>query len=117
MSAGVWIGVGLLGGLGAVARVLLGAAVDARDAVRVVGDRRPREHAEGEGAGQVHRERAPREAAPDAPGDGAVEQEPADGAQAPDESDRDDDERAQRARTTLVTMVTAAKPATMLAAA
>ena len=30
MSAGVWIGIGLLGGLGAVARVLLGAAVDAR---------------------------------------------------------------------------------------
>ena len=30
MSAGVWIGIGLLGGLGAVARVVLGAAVDAR---------------------------------------------------------------------------------------
>ena len=30
MSAGLWIGIGLLGGLGAVARVLLGAAVDAR---------------------------------------------------------------------------------------
>jgi CrcB protein len=30
MSAGVWIGIGLLGGLGAVARVMLGAAVDAR---------------------------------------------------------------------------------------
>ncbi len=30
MSAGLWIGIGLLGGLGAVARVLLGAAVDDR---------------------------------------------------------------------------------------
>jgi CrcB protein len=30
MSAGVWVGIGLLGGLGAVARVLLGAAVDRR---------------------------------------------------------------------------------------
>ena len=30
MSAGTWIGIGLLGGLGAVARVVLGAAVDAR---------------------------------------------------------------------------------------
>ena len=30
VSAGLWIGIGLLGGLGAVARVLLGAAVDAR---------------------------------------------------------------------------------------
>ena len=30
MSAGVWIGIGLLGGLGACARVLLGAAVDRR---------------------------------------------------------------------------------------
>ena len=30
MSLGVWIGIGLLGGLGACARVLLGAAVDAR---------------------------------------------------------------------------------------
>jgi CrcB protein len=30
MSAGVWIGIGLLGGLGAVARVVLGAAVDLR---------------------------------------------------------------------------------------
>ena len=30
MSAGVWIGIGLLGGLGAVARVVLGAAVDMR---------------------------------------------------------------------------------------
>ena len=30
MSAGVWIGIGLLGGLGACARVLLGAAVDGR---------------------------------------------------------------------------------------
>ena len=30
MSAGLWLGIGLLGGLGAVARVLLGAAVDAR---------------------------------------------------------------------------------------
>ena len=30
MSAGVWIGIGLIGGLGACARVLLGAAVDAR---------------------------------------------------------------------------------------
>jgi CrcB protein len=30
MSAGTWIGIGLLGGLGAVARVMLGAAVDAR---------------------------------------------------------------------------------------
>ncbi len=30
MSAGLWIGIGLLGGLGSVARVLLGAAVDAR---------------------------------------------------------------------------------------
>ena len=30
MSAGTWIGLGLLGGLGAVARVVLGAAVDAR---------------------------------------------------------------------------------------
>ena len=30
MSAGAWIGIGLLGGLGAVARVVLGAAVDAR---------------------------------------------------------------------------------------
>ena len=32
MSAAVWIGIGLLGGLGACARVLLGAAVDARAA-------------------------------------------------------------------------------------
>lgn len=32
MSAGVWLGIGLLGGLGAVARVMLGAAVDARAA-------------------------------------------------------------------------------------
>ena len=30
MSAATWIGIGLLGGLGAVARVVLGAAVDAR---------------------------------------------------------------------------------------
>ena len=30
MSPGVWIGIGLLGGLGACARVLLGAAVDRR---------------------------------------------------------------------------------------
>ena len=30
MSAGVWLGIGLLGGLGACARVLLGAAVDRR---------------------------------------------------------------------------------------
>ena len=30
MSAPVWIGIGLLGGLGACARVLLGAAVDRR---------------------------------------------------------------------------------------
>ncbi|NUT57088.1 MAG: fluoride efflux transporter CrcB [Thermoleophilia bacterium] len=30
MSAGVWIGIGLLGGLGACARVLLGGAVDRR---------------------------------------------------------------------------------------
>ena len=30
MSAAVWIGIGLLGGLGACARVLLGAAVDRR---------------------------------------------------------------------------------------
>jgi fluoride exporter len=30
VSAGLWIGIGLLGGLGACARVLLGAAVDAR---------------------------------------------------------------------------------------
>ena len=30
MSAATWIGIGLLGGLGAVARVALGAAVDAR---------------------------------------------------------------------------------------
>ena len=30
MSAGVWIGIGLIGGLGACARVLLGGAVDAR---------------------------------------------------------------------------------------
>ncbi len=30
MTAAAWIGVGLLGGLGAVARVMLGAAVDAR---------------------------------------------------------------------------------------
>jgi CrcB protein len=30
VSAGLWIGIGLLGGLGAVARVLLGAAVDTR---------------------------------------------------------------------------------------
>ena len=30
MSAALWVGVGLLGGLGAVARVLVGAAVDAR---------------------------------------------------------------------------------------
>jgi len=29
VSAGLWIGIGLLGGLGAVARVLLGATVDA----------------------------------------------------------------------------------------
>ena len=34
MSAGLWIGIGLLGGLGAVARVLLGAAVDARARTR-----------------------------------------------------------------------------------
>jgi CrcB protein len=33
MSAGLWIGIGLLGGLGAVARVLLGAAVDGRPRV------------------------------------------------------------------------------------
>jgi len=32
VSAGVWIGIGLLGGLGAVARVRLGAAVDRRAA-------------------------------------------------------------------------------------
>jgi CrcB protein len=32
VSAAVWIGIGLLGGLGACARVLLGAAVDARAA-------------------------------------------------------------------------------------
>ena len=32
MSAGVWVGIGLLGGLGACARVLLGAAVDRRAA-------------------------------------------------------------------------------------
>ena len=30
MSAATWIGIGLLGGLGAIARVMLGAAVDAR---------------------------------------------------------------------------------------
>jgi CrcB protein len=30
VSAATWIGIGLLGGLGAVARVVLGAAVDAR---------------------------------------------------------------------------------------
>ena len=30
MSAAVWIGIGLLGGLGACARVLIGAAVDRR---------------------------------------------------------------------------------------
>ena len=30
MSPGVWIGIGLLGGVGACARVLLGAAVDRR---------------------------------------------------------------------------------------
>jgi len=30
VSAGLWIGIGALGGLGAVARVLLGAAVDGR---------------------------------------------------------------------------------------
>jgi fluoride exporter len=32
VSAAVWIGIGLLGGLGACARVLLGAAVDGRAA-------------------------------------------------------------------------------------
>ena len=62
-------------------------------------------------------ERAPREATPHASGHGAVEQEPADRAEPADEPDGDDDERAHRARTTLVTRVTAAKPTTMLAAA
>ena len=34
MSAGLWIGIGLLGGLGAAGRVLLGAAVDDRARTR-----------------------------------------------------------------------------------
>src|SRR5690606_27218737 len=89
----------------------------ARDAVGVVGDRRAGQDAERERAAEVHRERPPREAAPDAPGYGGVEHEPAEGAEAADEPDAEHDERAHAARTTFVTSQTATAPTAMLAAA